>query len=998
MVRLSGILSSTLFALLVLGASSASAETWVVTSAAGSGGSCPGSSCTLSAAAAAASDGDVITFSGDHSITPNQTVVLEASVTLDGGGHAVVLSGGNAHGVLRRTDGSLTVRGLTFINARPDFVGGGGAITTYNAVVTVDRCHFEGNESSSGAGVRCEGGSCLVTRSSFRGNTAIFGAAYGRNADLTITNSSFVENTSDYDAATGDSTLVVRHSTFVNNGGLDSLRSTADSIVEGCIFSNPDRTGGTCYAEGLTASNNLGNWGCGDTPGEARLGTPQFDGPVLIVPLLPGSAAIDAGTNAICSAEHVQGEDVRGLTRDDSCDLGAFESGGFTLSYVSGSDQVTGTGTPFPQPLVAQVEARRQGEPVGPGGELRLSGPPEGASTTPAELIAPLDAQGGVSVTVTANDQTGSYQVSAMANGVTGTVTWSLRNLLGLGATCDTGQACANGQCVDGVCCDSACDGLCERCDSNGACGPLEAGTDPEEECGGDESCGGACDGAGACAFPEEGADCGTCQACDGEGLCVPSAAGQDPGADCGTCEVCDGAGACVAAAEGEDPKDECAQSAVESCGLNGSCDGGGACALYGSGVVCEAATCEEGNAQGAGLCDGAGTCAPGQEMSCGVYACGEDTCRVDCSQDAHCIAGYRCDAGACVAVSGLGDACADNSQCATGYCDNGTCCAGGTCCTEDAQCASLNEAPTCTDAATCSGQQRVFTCGLGFMCEGSMVAAPAACAGEACADGDACTQTDTCSEQGVCEGSDPVQCEAPDSCNGAGVCDPETGECSNPGPGDDAACDDGNPCTVDSCDPELGCTHEAMEDGTPCGDGDACNGEELCQAGACAVGTAPDCDDGNPCTDDACQPDAGCVATPNDYTESCYSGPEGTEGVGACQAGVRVCQDGALSQECSGEIVPEEESCNEIDDDCDGDIDEDSAQGTCGEDMGDADMGADMGVDMGDMGGAGSTDEGCGACSTSTGAPSRPLPWSLLLLGLVAVVRWRRTERSHHE
>lgn len=55
--------------------------------------------------------------------------------------------------------------------------------------------------------------------------------------------------------------------------------------------------------------------------------------------------------------------------------------------------------------------------------------------------------------------------------------------------------------------------------------------------------------------------------------------------------------------------------------------------------------------------------------------------------------------------------------------------------------------------------------------------------------------------------------------------------------------------------------------------------------------------------------------------TESCYSGPAGTEGVGVCAAGVRTCVDGEWSS-CAGEILPREETCNGLDDNCDGLVD----------------------------------------------------------------------------
>jgi hypothetical protein len=54
------------------------------------------------------------------------------------------------------------------------------------------------------------------------------------------------------------------------------------------------------------------------------------------------------------------------------------------------------------------------------------------------------------------------------------------------GAACISGTECASGFCTDGVCCESACGGLCEKCNlagSSGLCAPVPAGTDPDKEC-----------------------------------------------------------------------------------------------------------------------------------------------------------------------------------------------------------------------------------------------------------------------------------------------------------------------------------------------------------------------------------------------------------------------------------------------------------------------------------------------------------------------------------
>ena len=57
--------------------------------------------------------------------------------------------------------------------------------------------------------------------------------------------------------------------------------------------------------------------------------------------------------------------------------------------------------------------------------------------------------------------------------------------------------------------------------------------------------------------------------------------------------------------------------------------------------------------------------------------------------------------------------------------------------------------------------------------------------------------------------------------------------------------------------------------------------------------------------------------------TQSCYSGPAGTAGVGICHSGTQTCSSGTFGS-CAGEVIPTTEICNSQDDDCDGSTDED--------------------------------------------------------------------------
>ncbi len=79
----------------------------------------------------------------------------------------------------------------------------------------------------------------------------------------------------------------------------------------------------------------------------------------------------------------------------------------------------------------------------------------------------------------------------------------------------------------------------------------------------------------------------------------------------------------------------------------------------------------------------------------------------------------------------------------------------------------------------------------------------------------------------------------------------------------------------------------------------------------------------------------------------SCYDGPEGTEGVGACVAGMQACTEGVWG-DCEGEVRPSAEVCNDgVDNNCDGN--QDDADPACNEtrEVGDACDGDD---DCGDQ------------------------------------------------
>ncbi len=72
--------------------------------------------------------------------------------------------------------------------------------------------------------------------------------------------------------------------------------------------------------------------------------------------------------------------------------------------------------------------------------------------------------------------------------------------------------------------------------------------------------------------------------------------------------------------------------------------------------------------------------------------------------------------------------------------------------------------------------------------------------------------------------------------------------------------CDDGDACTNDVCDPSLGCQHTPIT----CNDGDACTTDTCIPATGCVYTPNAPCNDGDACTTDTCNPATGCVYTPN--------------------------------------------------------------------------------------------------------------------------------------
>jgi N-acetylneuraminic acid mutarotase len=285
------------------------------------------------------------------------------------------------------------------------------------------------------------------------------------------------------------------------------------------------------------------------------------------------------------------------------------------------------------------------------------------------------------------------------------------------------------------------------------------------------------------------------------------------------------------------------------------------------------------GNLANGAPCAGAGDC---QSGFCVDGVC----CNSPCNQGACNACAIKTGApsdGACFGFTGKacndGNACTTKDVCQSGVCVGSSpvvCPAGdvchfaGVCNPQTGQCASTPkpDGTGCSDGNPCTTNDACFngvcTSGSPVVCQpvdGCHVAGvcnpntgacsnPVKADGSACNDGNACSQTDVC-KAGKCVGSNPVACAPLDPCHVAGSCDPQTGQCSAPAAPDGTSCDDGNPCTTKDA-----CFGGSCTGGVPldCPPPDACHGTGVCNpaTGNCSYPSAVDgtaCNDGNACT-----------------------------------------------------------------------------------------------------------------------------------------------------
>ena len=304
--------------------------------------------------------------------------------------------------------------------------------------------------------------------------------------------------------------------------------------------------------------------------------------------------------------------------------------------------------------------------------------------------------------------------------------------------------------------------------------------------------------------------------------------------------------------------------------------------------------------------CTTGATCIDGTCKAKNVLVCDDkNACTSDtCDQKLGCVFFAVADASAC----DDGKVCVEAESCFQGKCAGKP----KVCATDETQC----KLSVCVDKNNqgCTTQALVgLPCDDGKACTGPDVCnSSATCAGQVivCDDKNGCTD-DACDTKFGCKFNNSTKpCSGTDPCLAVGLCG--EGTCTAAA----VNCDDGNLCTSNSCDKILGC--KAKNVSAPCFDGDVCSENDACDGGVCKAGSQAACDDGNPCTTDSCLASGGCKQAVAAFGASCGSGKQCAVGLClATECGDGWCAPGETASACLKDCPEEGGACKADDGPC---------------------------------------------------------------------------------
>ncbi len=339
----------------------------------------------------------------------------------------VIFSNNSAQygGGMFNNSSSPSLTDVTFFSNRATTQYGGGMHNEANSRPILNQVTFKNNTASNhGGGMFNTGSTPTLTNVTFYGNSTRDPNSWGGGmsnwgCSPILTNVTFSGNSTYWASGGGggmanftNSKPQIQNSIFWGNAGLNGPQIfnggdteasiIKDSVIPGCP------THSVC-TDIITTDPLIGSLG-------------SYGGLTETFPLLPGSSAIKASNNNCPTI------DQRGIVRSmPFCDIGAFESRGFTMAISGGSPQSAGINTVFASPLSILVSSEHN-EPV-TGGRVSFTTPLSGGSATLSVNPAVIDASGFASATATANGTVSAlYNINASAKGAN-SISFALTNL-----------------------------------------------------------------------------------------------------------------------------------------------------------------------------------------------------------------------------------------------------------------------------------------------------------------------------------------------------------------------------------------------------------------------------------------------------------------------------------------------------------------------------------------------------------------------------------------
>lgn len=609
--------------------------------------------------------------------------------------------------------------------------------------------------------------------------------------------------------------------------------------------------GGTGTGGGTQVCNASSCTGCCDETGACRSGDANTACGQT------GSACSDCGAGARCAGSICQPLKATG----DSCNSGGDCSTSHCVTGVCCNSACTGA--------CQRCDAT--------GTEGTCSALPEATNVTACGAYACDGISGECPTMCTTSRQcaTGNY----CSNG-------SCQPLKDKGATCTASVQCTTGFCADGVCCDSACSGSCDRCNQAGALGTCSAAPsgDPGSPACGTITCNGTLvDCPILC-----GSGCPSGTYCSG----TYCSAVKDDGVSCSAAGQCK-SGFC---ADGVCCNSACG-GACDSCSAANGATTDGVCSLLGASRICRNATstCDREE-----RCTGASADCPTNGFVDAGVGCGSTTY----------TAWSSCDAGASCATSGVqtrtrteqacnggnatctpntateSQACnrpSEGAVCGTTTFGNWSSCDYGSDCDESASRSRTRTEPRCASGVcqanqaneneACNRSQENVSCGTASFTAWSACAQSATCS---LTGTQTRTRTDPVCRSQSCGSATATETQA---CNVAA----QTGaSCGTTVYGGWSACSYANPCSTSGVRSRSVTSYACTATGT-CGTSTTTENE-----------TAP-CDRGNPTGE--CAPTAYGEPTGCAYGDQCTNSGSGTRTVTTYACGGGSCQPSTTNQ-----------------------------------------------------------------------------------------------------